>query len=168
MDPTDITMLLLRLIIGGTMIAHGANHWLGGGKISGTARWFEGLGLRNGVLQAWLSVFTEIGAGVFLLLGVFTAFAGAAIISVMSVAGLLAHRRNGFFVFKDGYEYVLVMAVAALAVAAVGPGRVSIDHAAGIEVTGWNGMAVAAGLAVISTAALLLMFWRPEPERTSK
>jgi enoyl-CoA hydratase/carnithine racemase len=39
----------------------------------------------------------------------------AAVISVMLVAGLLAHRENGFFAFKDGDEYVLVLAVASLA-----------------------------------------------------
>jgi hypothetical protein len=39
------------------------NHWRGGGKIPGTARWFAGLGLRYGTLQAWLSVVTEIGHG---------------------------------------------------------------------------------------------------------
>ena len=46
------------------------------------------------------------------VLGFLTPLGCAAIISVMLVAGLLAHRKNGFFVFKDGYEYVLLIAVA--------------------------------------------------------
>lgn len=95
MDPTDVALLLVRLVLGATMIAHGVNHWRGGGRIAGTARWFSGLGLRNGTLQAWTSVVVEIGAGVLVILGLLTPLACAAVISVMLVAGLLAHRPNG-------------------------------------------------------------------------
>src|ERR1700742_1454523 len=120
--PADVALLLMRVTIGVTMMLHGFNHWRGGGKIAGTARWFSGLGLRNGTLQAWLSVVTEIGAGLLLIVGLATPLACAAVISVMLVAGLLAHRRNGFFVFKDGYEYVLLIAVVCLMLGATGPG----------------------------------------------
>ncbi|MES5817649.1 DoxX family protein [Streptomyces sp. RG80] len=159
----DVALLLVRLVLGVVMIAHGLNHWRGGGRIEGTARWFTGLGLRNGTLQAWLSVVTEIGAGALLVLGLFTPLACAAVVSVMLVAGLLAHRPHGFFVFKDGYEYVLTLAVVALAVAVLGPGGVSLDEASGIDVTGWAGGALALGVAVVATAGLLAVFWRPEP-----
>lgn len=161
MDVTDIALLLLRLVVGGTMIAHGVNHWIGGGRIAGTARWFSGLGLRHGVLQAWLSVLTEIGAGALLVFGLLTPLAAAAVISVMLVAGLLAHRTNGFFVFKDGYEYVLVLAVVSLVLGILGPGWLSLDRAAGIEITGWTGGAIALGLGLLATAGLLAVFWRP-------
>ncbi|MGW5384324.1 DoxX family protein [Nocardia sp. NPDC003963] len=167
MDVTDIALLLLRLVVGATMIAHGVNHWIGGGKIAGTAGWFSGLGLRNGVLQAWFSVITEIGAGALLVVGLLTPLAAAAVISVMLVAALLAHRKNGFFVFKDGYEYVLVLAVVALSIGVLGPGWLSVDHAAGIEITGWAGGVIALGVGVLATAGLLAVFWRPgapEPE----
>ncbi|MET9491230.1 DoxX family protein [Nocardia sp. NPDC006630] len=163
MDVTDTALTLLRLILGVIMIAHGINHWLGGGRIAGTAGWFGGLGLRNGTLQAWLSVVTEIGAGALLLFGLFTPLACAAVISVMLVAGLLAHRRNGFFVFREGYEYVLTLAVLALALALLGPGRLSLDHAAGSAVTGWAGGGIAIGGAAAATATLLAVFWRPQP-----
>jgi putative oxidoreductase len=161
-DADAAVLLLVRVVVGGTMIAHGVNHWLGGGRIEGTGRWFAGLGLRHGRLQAWTSVVTEIGAGALLAAGLLTSLACAAVVSVMLVAGVLAHRPNGFFVFKDGYEYVLVLAVVSLALAVLGPGRLSVDDAAGIEVTGWTGGAVAAGVAVAATAGLLALFWRPE------
>ncbi|MGW5375661.1 DoxX family protein [Nocardia sp. NPDC003999] len=163
MEVTDVALLLLRLVVGVTMIAHGVNHWVGGGKIAGTARWFSGLGLRNGALQAWLSVVTEIGAGALLVLGLLTPFAAAAVVSVMLVAGALAHRANGFFVFKDGYEYVLVLAVVALALGLLGPGRLSLDHAADIAITGWAGGGIALGVAAVATAGLLAIFYRPAP-----
>lgn len=163
-------VLLLRVVLGVTMIVHGLNHWRGGGRIAGTARWFSGLGLRHGRLQAWLSVVTEVGAGALLVLGLLTPLAGAAVISVMLVAGLLAHRRNGFFVFKDGYEYVLVLAVACVALAMLGPGDVSLDAAAGIDIDGWAGGGLAAGVGAAGTAGLLAAFWRPGaqlPEATA-
>jgi putative oxidoreductase len=157
-----IVLLLVRLVVGGTMIAHGINHWRGGGRIAGTAGWFSGLGLRHGVLHAWLSVVIEVGAGTLLAIGLLTPLACAAVISVMLVAGLLAHRPNGFFVFRDGYEYVLVLSVVSLALATLGPGRVSVDAAAGITMTGWTGGGIALGVAVVATTGLLVTFWRPE------
>lgn len=163
MDATDVVLLLLRVVVGATMIAHGVNHWLGGGRIAGTAGWFTGLGLRHGYAQAWASVVTEIGAGVLLVLGLFTPLAAGAVVGVMLVAGLLAHRTNGFFVFKEGYEYVLVLAVVAVALGVLGPGRASLDHAFDITVTGWAGGFTALGLGVASTLGLLAAFYRPTP-----
>src|SRR5580698_1316153 len=159
--PVVVALLLVRVVVGVTMMQHGYNHWRGGGKIAGTGRWFAGLGLKYGELQAWMSVVTELGAGFLLIVGLFTPLACAAIISVMLVAGLLAHRKNGFFVFKDGYEYVLVLAVVCLLLGTTGPGRLSIDNAAGIEMTGWLGGGVALGVAVLATAGLLATFYRP-------
>jgi putative oxidoreductase len=161
--PVVVALLLVRVVVGVTMMRHGYNHWRGGGKIAGTGRWFAGLGLKYGELQAWMSVVTELGAGFLLIVGLFTPLACAAIISVMLVAGLLAHRKNGFFVFKDGYEYVLVLAVVCLALATTGPGRFSIDNAAGIEMTGWLGGGIALGAAALATAGLLATFYRPAP-----
>jgi putative oxidoreductase len=163
-----VALLLIRVILGGTMIAHGYNHWRGGGRIAGTARWFSGLGLRHGVLQAWMSVVTEIGAGFLLVLGLLTPLACAAVISVMLIAGLLAHRPNGFFVFREGYEYVLMIAVVSLGLAALGPGRASADSAAGIVITGWTGFGIALGVAVVAVAGMLVTFWRPEPKQAAE
>ena len=120
---SDVGLLLIRLVIGGTLIMHGWNHWFGGGKIPGTARWFDGLGLRPGIVHAWASVVTELGAGVLLVLGLLTPLGCAGAIGPMAVAGIAAHRRNGFFVFRDGFEYVLMIAVVSVALAAIGPGQ---------------------------------------------
>lgn len=163
--PVVVALLLVRVVVGITMMMHGYNHWRGGGRIAGTARWFSGLGLKNGTLQAWMSVVTELGAGFLLIVGMFTPLACAAVISVMLIAGLLAHRPNGFFVFRDGYEYVLVLAVVSVALATLGPGRFSLDNAAGTEITGWAGGGIAIGVAVAATAGMLATFWRPQPAK---
>lgn len=163
METTDLALLAIRVCVGLTLIAHGLNHAFGGGKISGTARWFEGLGLRPGVLHAWSSVLAEVAAGLGLMFGLLTPLACGAGIGVMTVAGVIAHRRNGFFVFKDGYEYVLMIAVVCAAVALAGPGVASIDHAIGLDMAGLSGLIVAVGLGVVGAGLLLAIAWRPAP-----
>ena len=59
----DLGLLLLRVAVGATMAVHGWNHIFGGGKIAGTAGWFESLGMRPGKLHAWLASITEVAAG---------------------------------------------------------------------------------------------------------
>ena len=162
-SPVVLALLLVRVVVGVTLILHGYNHWRGGGKIAGTARWFAGLGLQRPELQAWLSVVTEIGAGALLVLGFLTPFACAATISVMLVAGLLYHRKNGFFIFKEGYEYVLLIAVVCLMLGALGPGHFSVDYATGIQITGWAGAGIALLLGAAAVAGLLTTLYRPVP-----
>ncbi|KUN80767.1 DoxX family protein [Streptomyces griseoruber] len=163
-EASDAALLLVRVVLGAVMAAHGWNHWRGGGGITGTAGWFAGLGLTRPRLQARLSVLTELGAGALLPAGLFTPLACAAVLSVMLVAGLLAHRRNGFFVFKEGYEYVLVLGVLALALGAWGPGRYAADRALDITLTGWAGAGTVLGVGTAATAGLLAVFWRPTRE----
>ncbi|MFF8450040.1 DoxX family protein [Streptomyces leeuwenhoekii] len=160
-EPADAALLLVRVVVGAVMVAHGWNHWRGGGGIAGTAGWFAGLGLRRPRLQAWLSVVTETGAGLLLAAGLFTPLACAAVLSVMLVAGLLAHRPHGFFVFEEGYEYVLVLGVLAVALGAWGPGEYAVDTAADLAVTGWAGAGLVLAVAVVATGGLLAAFWRP-------
>ncbi|SHM67649.1 DoxX family protein [Cryptosporangium aurantiacum] len=167
MNWVDVGLLLIRLSLGATLLMHGWNHWLGGGKIAGTAGWFESLGLRPGVFQAWASVVTEIAAGLGLIVGLLTPLACAATIGVMAVAAIVAHRPNGFFVFRDGYEYVLLIAVVSAGLAAIGPGRISLDHALGVEITGLAGIAIAVLAGLGGTALLLATTWRPHKVPTN-
>ena len=62
-------LLVLRVSVGVTMIAHGYNHIYRGGKIKGTAGWFASLGMKPGILHAWLASITELAAGAGLVVG---------------------------------------------------------------------------------------------------
>ncbi|TQS46965.1 DoxX family protein [Cryptosporangium phraense] len=166
MEWVDVGLLLIRLSLGVTLLMHGWNHWHGGGKIAGTAGWFEGLGLRPGVMQAWASVVTELAAGAGLIVGLLTPLACAATIGVMAVAAIVAHRPNGFFVFRDGYEYVVMIAVFCAALGILGPGRISLDHALDIQITGLAGLLVAVLVGLGGTALLLATTWRPNKKKT--
>jgi len=165
MDPVDTAALLLRVIVGVTMAAHGYNHLWGGGGLAGTTRWFASLGMRPAQLHALLSGVGELAAGVALVLGLLTPVAAAFVVGTMIVAGVTVHRRNGFFVFKDGYEYVLVLAVVCVAIALLGPGAVSLDRVLGLDavLSGGVGVAIAAGGGVCGAAILLAATWRPQP-----
>jgi putative oxidoreductase len=166
----DLALLLVRLTLGSVMIMHGKNHLWGKGGVEGTARWFASLGFHPARVHAYLSGYGELAAGAGLILGLLTPLAGAAVISTMCVAGWAAHRPNGFFIFRDGYEYVLVMAVATLAVAILGPGGHSLDDAFGIVdygdpssagLLGVTGGLIALVGGVGGAAALLAATWRP-------
>jgi putative oxidoreductase len=169
----NIAALLLRLALGVTMLAHGYNHIWGGGKIEGTARWFESLGLRPGPLHAWLASLTELGAGVLLILGAATPLACAGVVGVMAVALITNHFKNGFFIFRpgEGYEYVANLLVAALALSALGAGAWSADkyvirNAKDLKdvVHGGGGLATTVVLGIGGALLLLAIFWRPGPK----
>jgi len=163
MVSVDIAALLLRLTVGGTMIAHGWNHAFGGGRLPGTARWFESIGIRPGRVHALLATLTELGAGAFLVLGLLTPLAAAAVVGTMAVALVANHLRNGFFIFRpgEGYEYVLMITLVACALGALGGGRWSADQLLGFRLGGWAGLAIAAVAGGAGAALLLATCWRP-------
>jgi len=168
MTAIDVAVLAIRLCVGLTLVAHGLNHAFGGGGITGTARWFDGLGLRPGIAHAWASVLVEVAAGACIAIGFLTPLACAGAIGVMTVAGVIAHRANGFFVFRDGYEYVLMIGVVCASVALAGPGRASADALFDIYLDGLAGLAVGVGLGVLGAALLLGVAWRPAPAKAEE
>ena len=136
MVSVNIAALVLRLVVGGTMMAHGWNHAFGGGKLPGTARWFESIGIRPGRVHALFATVTELGAGALLVLGLLTPLAAAGVVGTMLVALVANHAKNGFFIFRpgEGYEYVLMITLVSCAIGALGAGDWSLDHAAGFSV----------------------------------
>ncbi len=162
-DQINLGLLLLRVAVGATMFAHGYNHVFRGGKIAGTGRWFGSLGMKPGVLHAWLASVTELGAGTFLIIGLLTPLAAGACAGVMIVAWIINHRTNGFFIFRpgEGWEYVMNLAVASLAIGALGPGEWSVDNAIDFALHGWKGFVAAAVIGVGGALGLLVAFWRP-------
>lgn len=160
----DLGMLVLRLALGPMLVLHGANKVWGGGGLTGTAGWFESLGLRPGRLHARLAAGTELVAGALVTLGLLTGLASAAIVGLMAVAALTDHRGKGYFVFKGGWEYVLLVAMAAVALAVTGPGAWSLDEVLGLPLSGpvWGLVAAVGGL--LAAGGLLAVFRRPVPD----
>jgi putative oxidoreductase len=114
-----------------------------------------------------VSAFGELAIGLSLILGLLTTFGAFGVVAVMTVAFWSIHRFAGFFVFHrpdEGYEYVVTLALAAVAVAVIGPGPLSMDAVLGVadELDGWSGLAIAAG-GVLAAAGQLSLAWR-KPE----
>ncbi len=165
MEVGDWALLLLRVVVGLTLAAHGYNKFFGGGRIAGTGRWFESIGMRPGRRHAVLAAAGEIGAGLALAAGFLTVPAAAGFVGLMAVAFWVAHRGKGFFVMNDGWEYTAVLATAAVAIAMAGPGDLSVDGVIGIAdvLDGWVGLAISAGGGLVAAALLLAVFYRPPP-----
>lgn len=166
MSAVDLGLLVLRVTVGVVFLAHGFNHIFGGGKIAGTGRWFDSLGMHPGRLHAWVASVTEVGSGALLLTGLLTPLAGAGVLGVMLVAWITNHRGNGFFIFRpgEGWEYVMVLSALGVVLGAVGPGQWSLDHLVGLgRWDGWRGLAITVGAGGGGTALLLATAWRPPP-----
>ena len=163
MHDADLGLLIIRIALGLMIAAHGYNHFFGGGRLPGAGRWFDSLGIRPGIFHAWVTAVVEVGAGVMFAAGLLTPLAAAGIVGILSVAGIVVHRPNGFFIVKEGYEYVLVASLTVTGVSAIGPGRWSIDHAVfgWHDITGWGGVALSGGLGLAAAVGLLAVFWRP-------
>ena len=167
-DGINAGLLILRIAVGIVMIAHGYNHIFRGGKIEGTAGWFESLGMKPGILHAWLASLTELGAGAMLIFGFLTPLAAGGVVGVMLVALITNHLKNGFFIFRpgEGYEYVLTLLLTGLALGGIGAGEWSIDDAINSSwLLGWKGMLITAVAGIGGGIALLAVFWRP-PAKT--
>jgi putative oxidoreductase len=86
----------------------------------------------------------------------------AAAIGLMATAAATDHRGKGPFVFKGGWEYTGVVAVVAAALAALGPGRLSVDALRGSRRHGAKWAALAIMLGIGSSAGLLAATYRPD------
>jgi putative oxidoreductase len=147
----EVALLVLRIAAGTLFAAHGAQKlfgWFGGGGISGTAAAFDSMGLRPGRVHATAAGFNEFAGGLLLALGLLTPLAAVLIIATMTAAVITVHAKNGPFVTNNGWELNVVYAVIAFAVAGIGAGELSLDHALGLDIAGigWAVAALAAGI----------------------
>ena len=146
----DIALLILRVVVGGALTAHGAQKlfgWFGGAGLTGTGAWFETIGFRPGVAFALLAGATEVSGGVCFALGLFGPFPSALILAVMVVAVVTVHVGRGFFASNNGVELPLLYITGAVVIAFAGPGVISLDSLLGLDarlqrVPGWLALAV--------------------------
>jgi putative oxidoreductase len=164
----DLITFIFRVAVGLIFAAHGYAKMFRGGKIEGTAGWFDSIGMKPGRVHALLASLTEMGSGLLLAFGLLTSFAAAGVIGVMVVAGWTVHRNNGFFIVSEGWEYTFMVALMAFVIAGLGPGGWSIDAAIGIadDLNGYAGLVIAGGIGLAAGIGQVALFYRP-PAPTS-
>jgi putative oxidoreductase len=165
-DSVTVGVLIIRVLIGVSFAAHGYFKFFKGGKIAGTARWFDSMGMRpNGTVHAYLAALTELIGGGLLALGFLFPLACAAIVGQMLVAAYTANRENGFWSANKGWELNFVLATIAVGVATIGPGRWSIDHLLEISPSFDPniGLGVSLFLGVAAGIGIIAGCYRPPP-----
>ncbi|HEV3352560.1 MAG TPA: DoxX family protein [Acidimicrobiales bacterium] len=150
-------LLVLRLVVGALFIGHGTQKlfgWFGGHGVEGTGGFMESLGYRPGKQYAVLGGIAEAGGGLLLFLGLLTPLAAAAIIGTMINAIFAVHVENGAWAQNNGYEYPMVLAIAAGAIAIGDGGAASLDKMFGLNLGGLIGwLGIFAGIIVGVIAA---------------
>jgi putative oxidoreductase len=153
-------ILVLRVVLGSIMMAHGAQKlfgWFGGGGPRGTAGSFAQLRFRAPLMMALAAGAAEFGGGLLIATGLVTPLAALAIAVVMLNAIGTVHWRNGFWNTAGGYEFNLLVYAAAVAIAATGAARFSLDNLLGWadNISGlWWGVGVL-GLSALASAVTL-------------
>lgn len=156
----DWGLLLLRATFGLLMAGHGTQKLFGlfgGGGLAATGRGFESLGYRPGAVYAVIGGLSEFLGGAGLALGFLTPLAAAALIGVMINAMVTVTGAHGLWATDGGVEYNVCIAVVALALAAVGPGRFAVDRFFRWGRGGWPEAALAAGLGGAGAAVTLAL-----------
>ncbi|TDC85190.1 DoxX family protein [Micromonospora sp. KC606] len=123
----DVAILLARIGIGIVFFAHGWQKLVTNG-VDGTAAFFGQAGVPLPTLSAWFATLVELVGGAALIVGAGVTVAGLLLALNMAGALLFVHASNGLFADQGGYEFVLTLGLASLLLAAVGAGRLSVDH----------------------------------------
>lgn len=151
-------LLVLRIVTGALFAGHGAQKLFGafgGHGLAGTGAFVESLGLRPGRMMALAAGLGELAGGTLLALGLLTPLAAAVLIAVMVTAIATVHWQNGLWVTDGGFEYNLVLATVAFAVASVGAGRWSLDGVLGLHLAGWTWAVAALVVGVLGGLAMV-------------
>lgn len=127
--------LAVRVIVGAIMIAHGAQKLQAGPANFGQG--LAGMGVPLPVLTGYAVTFTELIGGVLLLVGLFSRLAALLLTANLIGAIFLVNIGVGFLTppgaASSGVELPLALIACLLAILLAGPGKLSLDHALGIE-----------------------------------
>ena len=162
----SIGLLVVRVVVGLIMAAHGASKllgWFGGYGLRGTGEFFVQLGFQPGAAFAAAASLSEIISGLLVALGFLGPIGPALMVSVMIVAILTVHLGQGLFAPK-GIEVPLLYATSAFGLALTGFGEYSLDALLGVAGRWSAGFTwIALILGVVGAFANIALRRRPTP-----
>jgi len=130
----DLGLLLLRFAVGGVVFAHGVQKVFGMWGYPGIAeftRSVQAAGYQQASSLAWATGIAEVVAGAFVVLGLLTPMAAAAILAIKINSVALALTTGAALLAGTGpvtVEGDVVLGVAAAALVLTGPGHVALDN----------------------------------------
>jgi len=128
-------LLILRLVAGLTLTAHGTQKlfgWFGGSGLTRLMQGFEKQGFKPAWLWAGMVILGEVGGGISVALGFLTPLGAAGMFGVMFMAVFKSHWKKGFWNRDQGLEFPLQLLAAGVAIGLTGPGSYSLDALFGI------------------------------------
>ncbi len=128
-------LLILRLVVGLTIAAHGAQKlfgWFGGAGFAKTSQGLQKQGFNPAWFWTSLVILGEFGGGLSVAFGFLTSLGAAGIFSTMLMAIFKSHWKNGFWNSKRGLEFPLALLAMGVAIGLIGPGSYSLDVLFGI------------------------------------
>ncbi|HEY8865054.1 MAG TPA: DoxX family protein [Candidatus Dormibacteraeota bacterium] len=159
-------LLILRLVIGLIVAAHGAQKLFGWWAGPGMSNWtlsVQRLRIRPAQPWAWVAALAEFGGGLLLALGLLSPLGSLALVGAMSVAIATVHLSKGFWLSKGGYEFNLAIIGGAVALAFTGPGAYSLDNALGIHLPEPGSLIVGTIALIIGVTVTLVTRKQAEP-----
>ena len=131
----DVSLTILRLVLGVVFFAHGAQKmlgWFGGYGFHATVGFFTHIGMPAAL--AFLIIVTEFFSGLGLIAGFLTRIVALGVSGLMIGAIFMVHLQNGFFMNwmgsqkGEGYEFHLLALAIAAALLLRGAGPYSVDR----------------------------------------
>jgi putative oxidoreductase len=117
--------VFLRVIVGVVGALHG---WPKLKSLGGFIERIDRMGIPIAPVLGTAAALAEFLGGLALILGLFTRYAAFFFACVMAVAVFKVQLPNGFFAKGNGYEYPLVLLVAAVSLIFSGAGPISLDR----------------------------------------
>ena len=112
----NLALLVLRVVVGLIVAAHGAQKvfgvW-GGPGMAGFTGWLASMRLKPAPLWAWLAALAEFGGGILMILGLLNPLGPLAVAATMLMAIIVAHWPK-FFASNQGLEFPLALLAVAV------------------------------------------------------